>query len=104
MGAEGAHGTIWRKNLIVHTPSRSSYISTNGGELSRLISAAIVNKEFCELLLTSPKVAIATSYYGEPFHLTTEEQKLVLSIRAATLTDFAMQLAKSKQPDSQPDN
>lgn len=63
------------------------------GELSRLISAAVVNQEFCSLLLSNPARALAAGYYGERFHLASQEEQLVLSIQAATLAEFAKQLA-----------
>jgi dihydrodipicolinate synthase/N-acetylneuraminate lyase len=66
-------------------------VSPNG-ELSRLVTAAVVNQRFCNLLLSSPMVALAAGYNGESFHLTLEERELVVSIRASSLTDFATQL------------
>ena len=65
------------------------------GELSRLVTAAVVNQKFCNLLLASPTVALSAGYNGESFHLTSEEQNLVISIRASSLTDFATQLARN---------
>lgn len=67
----------------------------NGKELSRLITAAVVNQGFCNLLLANPAIALAAGYNGEPFHLATEEQELILSIRATTLADFATQLTQN---------
>jgi hypothetical protein len=63
--------------------------------LSRLINAAVVSQEFCNLLLTNPALALATGYNGESFHLASEEQKLIFSIRASSLADFALQLTKN---------
>ena len=73
------------------TPYPVGRVSFNG-ELSRLVTAAVVNQEFCNLLLTSPTVALSAGYHGESFHLTLEERELVISIRASSLTDFATQL------------
>ena len=70
-------------------------------ELSRLISAAVVNQKFCDLLLADPALALTTGYGGEAFRLATEEQELILSIRATSLADFALQLAKSGNSQSQ---
>jgi hypothetical protein len=67
----------------------------NGKELSRLITAAVVNRSFCNLLLANPATALAAGYNGEPFHLATEEQEFVLSIRATSLIDFAKQLTQN---------
>ena len=43
-------------------------------EFSRLISAAVVNQRFCNLLLINPMIALSTGYNGESFHLTAEAQ------------------------------
>ena len=67
----------------------------NGRELSRLITAAVVNQGFCNLLLANPAMALATGYNGELFHLETEEQEFILSIRATSLADFAKQLTQN---------
>ena len=63
-----------------------------GKGLSRLLSAAVVNREFCNLLLANPAMAVAIGYDGEPFDLAAEEQELIFSIHATSLTDFAKQL------------
>jgi hypothetical protein len=91
---------------LLHPPcaSRASNISLNGKELSRLISAAVVSREFCNLLLADPAVALATGYNGEAFHLATEEQELITSIRATSLADFAKQLTTSRNGYSHSQN
>jgi hypothetical protein len=66
---------------------------SGNGELSRLLTAAVVNQEFCKLLLTNPATALKTGYNDESFRLAAEEESIVLSIRAASLTEFALQLA-----------
>jgi len=68
----------------------------NSGELSRLISAAVVNQTFCRLLLTDPALALAAGYNGEAFCLPAEEQAIILTIRATCLTDFAKQLTQAR--------
>lgn len=60
--------------------------------LNRLIAAALVDYQFCELLLTRPDVAVETTYNKEEFHLTPEDKKFVLSIKATSLADFASQV------------
>jgi hypothetical protein len=74
----------------------ASGFSSNGGELSRLISAAVISKEFCSLLLTNAASALESGYNGESFRLATEDQELVLTIRAASLSDFALQLTSGR--------
>jgi hypothetical protein len=67
-----------------------------GSEISRLLTAAVVNQGFCTLLLTNPARALASGYKGEAFRLGAEEQALILSIRAKSLDDFARQLTGYK--------
>jgi hypothetical protein len=57
--------------------------------MSHLINAALVDKEFCKLLLTRPSDALAQGCYGETFNLPHKERQFVLSTRASSLTDFA---------------
>jgi hypothetical protein len=68
----------------------------NGTELSRLVTAAVINQKFRDLLLSDPKLALAAGYKGEVFRLTPEEYYLILSIRATSLTDFARQLTGNR--------
>lgn len=65
---------------------------SKGKDLNRLISAAVVNQGFCNMLLANPERALSSGFNGEAFSLETEEHDLVMSIRAATLPEFAMQL------------
>lgn len=58
--------------------------------LSRLISAAVINRGFRDLLLSNPELALATGVNGETFRLDKDERDLVLSIQASSLADFAV--------------
>jgi hypothetical protein len=64
-------------------------------ELSRLLAAAVINPDFCHLLLNDPEVALERGFQGEDFLFTEEERALIVSIRAASLTDLANQLART---------
>jgi len=64
-------------------------------ELSRLLAAAVINPEFCHLLLDDPELALESGYQGEDFLFTEEERELIVSIRAASLADLANQLART---------
>jgi hypothetical protein len=64
-------------------------------ELSRLLAAAVINLEFCHLLLENPELALETGFQGETFCLNKEEYDLVSSIRADSLADLAGQLART---------
>ena len=78
------------------TPLNGSGFSPNGEELSRLISAAVISKEFRSLLLTNAESALASGYNGESFCLATEDKELVLTIQATSLSDFALQLTTNR--------
>lgn len=74
---------------------------SSGSELSRLLTAAVVNRGFCKLLLTNPASALEKGYNGESFRLGREEHDLVLSIHAKSLADFARQLYRSRDHSGQ---
>lgn len=61
--------------------------------ISRLITAAVINQSFRKLLLTNPEKAISTGFNGESFRLDRHETELILSIRATSLADFAVKVA-----------
>ena len=66
---------------------------TNG--LSRVFSAAVVNRQFCNMLLEDPHIALKKGYLGEKFSLSREEEDVIVSIRAKTLSDLAKQVNQS---------
>ena len=63
-------------------------------EYSRILTAAVINLQFRQLLLTNPAKAIDSGYGGETFALAREEKKRVAEIRATSLADFASQLSQ----------
>jgi hypothetical protein len=62
-------------------------------ELSRILSAAVVNSHFRSKLLNDPISAIDNGYSGESFSLGAKEQKRLGAIHASSLADFAAQLS-----------
>jgi hypothetical protein len=64
-------------------------------EYSRILTAAVINMQFRQLLLTNPGKAIETGYGGEMFSLAWEEKRRVSEIRATSLADFASQLSQA---------
>lgn len=64
-------------------------------EISRMLTAALVNRKFCHLLLTDPLLAMRSGYNGETFQLSADELDLLLSIEATSLHDFAAQLQQA---------
>ena len=61
-------------------------------EISRVLTAAVVNEGFRKMLLSNPALALAKGYKGESFHLSTEEHSRLANIHASSLTDFAAQI------------
>jgi hypothetical protein len=60
--------------------------------LSKLFEAAVVNRQFCQLLLSQPETALKQGYLGNSFDLSSEEQALIISIQANSLPDLAQQV------------
>ena len=65
--------------------------------ISRLLSAAVINKGFRDLLLSDPARALAQGYYGEEFSLDFDQKALVFSIQAESLSEFARQLTSTRK-------
>jgi len=63
-------------------------------EFSRILTAAVVNEKFRNLLLSNPGLAIKAGYGGEAFHLAEKETERISMIRAISLADFATQISK----------
>lgn len=63
--------------------------------LSRVFAAAVVSRQFCELLLRDPHRALEQGYLGETFVISKEERDLLVSIRAQSLSDLARQVNRS---------
>jgi hypothetical protein len=74
--------------------------SSSHSELGKLVHAALISAGFRELLLGDAAAALAVGYASETFRLTPEEHELVLSIRASSLQDFAMQLAMRRSGET----
>ena len=73
--------------------SNNNYQTMNG-EYSRILTAAVVNHNFCDTLLSNPAKAVSYGYSGEKFNFAYSERKRISSIRANSLTEFAAQLAQ----------
>ena len=63
-------------------------------EYSRIISAAVINSHFRQMLLNDPVKAISNGYSGEQFNINNEEKVRLSVIRATSLADFAAQLSQ----------
>lgn len=73
-------------------PLRVAESPRNLAGVSKLFEAAVVNRQFCQLLLSQPEAALQQGYLGNSFDLTLEEQALIVSIQANSLPDLAQQV------------
>ena len=64
-------------------------------EYSRILTAAVINPQFCRILLTDLDRALNIGFAGEPFRLNTESHDLLSGIHAQSLSEFARQLSGS---------
>jgi len=87
---------------FIHPPSLQVAVTpvrrTNG--LSRVFAAAVVNRQFCQMLLQDPTHALQNGYMGETFPLSDEERGLLVSIQAESLPDLARKLDVALGPRS----
>jgi len=61
-------------------------------EISRILTAAIIDENFRRQLLANPDQALTDGYRGESFHLAKEARNRLVAIRASSLAEFAAQL------------
>ncbi len=81
----------YQNTLTMSLTSRSN----NSSSISRVFAAAVVNQQFRDMLLQDPNTALQNGYLGETFSLSKEEQDLIVSIRANSLSDLAKQVNRS---------
>jgi hypothetical protein len=84
---------VYQQNSVLPFQVAESPRTITG--LSNLFEAAIINNQFCQLLLSKPQKAIKQGYLGNSFELTPEEQNLIISINAKSLSDLAHQVTKA---------
>ena len=75
-----------------HQKRKQSQTHHHSRNISRLLSAAVINKGFRELLLSDPARALSQGFCGEEFPLDYDQKALIKSIRANSLSDFAKQI------------
>jgi len=79
-------------NYFKNFDQQEKVVAPRDREISRILSAAVVNEKFRNLLLSNPGMAIRAGYGGEAFHLAEKDSELISMIRATTLADFATQM------------
>ncbi len=61
--------------------------------LNHLLAAAVVSRQFREMLLQDPEAALQRGYLGEKFELSHEERERLTSVRARSLADLVRTIA-----------
>ena len=82
------------QNFVLPLPLKVVETPRTKTGLSKLFEAAVVNDQFCQLLLKQPEAALQQGYLGDNFDLTLEEQALIVSIHAKSLPELAQQITK----------
>lgn len=80
---------VYQKSVL---PLRVAESPRNLAGISKLFEAAVINRQFCQLLLSQPETALQQGYLGDSFDLSREEQALIVSIRANSLPELAQQV------------
>lgn len=66
--------------------------SQDSDSITRLLVAAAVNSRFCTTLLADPQHAVRAGFGGEGFPLSRPTFEALASIRASSLSEFALML------------
>ncbi len=76
-------------DMYVHQDLREKH-----PEYSRILSAAVINEQFRDLLLNDPDQAVTRGFNGESFNLSSKEKNELSLLKGLSLADFASQLAR----------
>jgi hypothetical protein len=81
-------------NRVINQQVRVRKTLLDPTEINRLLAAAVVSRQFCNLLLTNPARAIEEGFAGERFNLSNAEQDFILSLHVSSLKEFGARLHK----------
>ena len=73
----------------IYTARRQAKLPDEHSGLDHLFAAAVVSRQFREMLLKDPETAVQRGYLGERFELSHEERERLASARAQSLADLA---------------
>ena len=81
--------------LAMHQTIQNQQVQQAGGQrgLNHLLAAAVVSRQFREMLLQDPEAALERGYLGEKFELSHEERERLTSVRARSLADLVRTIA-----------
>ena len=75
-------------SLVAQLSLAMNPTSTHAG-ISSVFAAAVVSRNFCQMLLNDPEQALQQGYLGKSFALSPEDKPLIVSIDAQSLPDLA---------------
>jgi hypothetical protein len=78
-------------SLVTEMPLTLDPLNTHAG-ISSVFAAAVVSRNFCQMLLNNPEQAIKQGYMGKSFALSPEDTSLIISIDAQSLADLAQKV------------
>jgi hypothetical protein len=81
-------------SVLTQVPLTLDPTRTHAG-ISSVFAAAVVSKNFCNMLLSNPDQALKQGYMGQTFGLSPEDSALIVSIRAQSLPDLARQVVQT---------
>ena len=70
--------------------------------LHRLFAAAIVSDQFRAKLLSEPEAAMTGGYLGQAFVLTDQEKRIIKTVQANDLKDFAQKVNQALKGSQTP--
>ena len=71
------------------TPHQRIHQADGHDGLNHLLAAAVVSRQFREMLLENPEAALQKGYLGEQFELSHEEREHLTSTHVQSLADLA---------------
>ena len=82
--------------MLQSLPFSSTFQPTGKtNNLSRVLSAAVVSRNFKQRLLRDPVHAVNSGFINEQFDLTKEEMAKLSAIKADSLAEFALHIART---------
>ncbi len=76
------------KTLTTPATYTRSQMDSDRSSIRRLLVGAVINTDFCALLLNQPLDAVSTGFGGENFNLSTYGLEAIRGIQANSLSEF----------------
>lgn len=76
------------KTLTTPAPHTQIQIESDMSSIRRLLAGAVIDTDFCTLLLTRPLEAVSVGFGGESFPLSAYGLEAIRGIQAKSLSEF----------------